>query len=314
MLLLGFCAATSAAWAQPVPLPAVIRLVVPFGPGSTTDVVARKTAAQLATRLGNTVVVENRAGGSTLIGSGAVVNGPKDGSLLLVTTNSTVSAAATVKTMPFNFSRDLVPIAMLSEGPILVAASAKSGFKSPADLVAAARAQPDRVTYGTSGNGSLPHLSTEAFASAAGIKLRHIPYKGGAFALVDLGSGVIDLQFGTYATFAAQIKAGRVVPIAVTSEKPSAAFPDLPVMASVAPGFKDAVWISVFAPAGLPAALAQRLNRELNEISASKELREVQESDGSAPVALALEPLRLRMLAEVTAWQKLAAEKKIVVD
>ncbi len=209
--------------AQAVSIPPLIRLVVPFAPGSTTDHVARATAAQLALRLGTTVIVEHKPGASTMIGAGAVANGPRDGSMLLVTTPSTVSAAATLQKAPFDMNRDLVPIAMLGDGPMMVGASAQSGIKTPADLVAAARAKPDSVTYGTSGVGSLPHLSAELFADAARIQLKHIPYKGGGAAVVDLAAGTIDIMFATYSTLAPHIQASRAVAIAVTSRQPSPA-------------------------------------------------------------------------------------------
>jgi len=309
------CLATApAAVAQPAVIPPTIRIVVPFASGSTTDLVARGTAAQLATRLGTTVIVELRGGGSTMIGAGAVANGPRDGSLLLMTTNSTVSAAATLQSTPFDMNRDLIPIAMLGDGPMMVGASAKSGIKTPADLVAAARAKPNTITYGTSGVGSLPHLSSELFADAAKIQLQHIPYKGGGAAVVDLAAGTIDIMFATHSTLAPHIQAGRVVPIAVTTRQSVAAFPGLPTMTSVAPTYSGSVWISVFAQSGMPPALAQRLNRELNDIAAGKEMSAVLNQNGLPPVALSLDEIRTRMRDEYTGWKKIAADKKIVLE
>lgn len=302
------------ALSQAVAIPPVIKIIVPFASGSTTDLVARGTAAQLATRLGNTVVVELRGGGSTMIGAGAVANGPKDGSLLLMTTNSTVSAAATLQNTPFDMNRDLVPIALIGDGPMMVGASAKSGIKTPADLVNTARAKPDSITYGTSGVGSLPHLSTELFSDAAKIQLKHIPYKGGGAAVVDLAAGTIDIMFATHSTFAPHIQAGRVVPIAVTTRQPNPAFPGLPSLTSVTPTYSGSVWISVFAQAGIPVPLAQRLNRELNEIAAAREMSTVLNQNGLPPLALSMDELRTRMREEYNGWKKIAVDKKIVLE
>ncbi len=299
---------------QTVSIPPIMKIIVPFASGSTTDLVARGVAAQLATRLGNTVVVELRGGGSTMIGAGAVANGPKDGSLLLMTTNSTVSASATLQSTPFDMNRDLMPIALIGDGPMMVGASSKSGIKTPADLVNTARAKPDTITYGTSGVGSLPHLSTELFADAAKIQLKHIPYKGGGAAVVDLAAGTIDIMFATHSTFAPHIQAGRVVPVAVTTRQPNPAFPNLPSMASVAPAYAGSVWISVFAQSGMPAPLAQRLNRELNEIAAARDMSTVLNQNGLPPLALSLEDLRIRMREEYNGWKKIAVDRKIVLE
>ena len=311
---LALFALAPADMAQQVAIPPVIKIVVPFASGSTTDVVARAMATQLGARLGNTVIVEIRGGGSTMIGAGAVANGPRDGSLLLVTTNSTVSAAATLKSVPFDMNKDLIPVSMTGEGLMMVGASAKSGIKTPADLVTAAKAKPDTITYGTSGVGSLPHLSTELFADAAKVQLRHVPYKGGGAAVVDLAAGTIDIMFGTYSTFAPHIQAGRVVPIGVTSPQTSPAYPAIATMGSAAPGYEGSVWIAVFAQGGTPPALAQRLNRELNDIAASKEVSALLNQSGLPPVALPLDELRSRMRQEYANWKTIATAKKIELE
>ncbi|MDM0022235.1 Bug family tripartite tricarboxylate transporter substrate binding protein [Variovorax saccharolyticus] len=304
----------SAASAQQPAVPALIKIVVPFGAGASTDIMARAVAPQLAARLGTSVIVENRAGGSSLIGADAVAKGPRDGSMLLLTTPSTVTAAATVRTVPFDLNNDLVPVALLNEGPMVVAVSTKTDIKSPADLVAAARAKPDTVTYGTSGVGTLAHLATEALSDAAKIRMNHIPYKGAAFGVVDLAAGTIDMMLASNATFAPHIKAGRVRPIAITSREASPSFPGLPTMASSAPGFTVDIWAAVFAPTGTPAPFVQRLNREFNEIAKSKELRELALADGAIPVTLTPQDLAPRIRESFTAWKKLAAAKHIVLE
>jgi len=307
-------ALASVALAQQATFPPLVRIVVPFPGGAITDITARTVAPQLAARLGTTVIVENRAGGSTLIGSGAVAKGPKDGSMLLLTTPSLVTVAATMPNMPFDLNNDLIPVAMLTEGPMLIAVSTKTDIKSPADLVAAARAKPDTVTYGTSGVGTLGHLASELLNDAAGVQMRHIPYKGSAQAVTDLAAGNIDMLIGAHSSLAPHVKGGRVREIAVTSRQPSAAFPGMPAMASAAPGFATDIWTVVFVPAGTPAAIVQRLNRELNEIAKSKELRDLMLADGANPMTMSPEEISRRIRESLATYKKVAATKNIVAE
>lgn len=315
LAILGIlCLSASLAVAQQVAIPPMMKIIMPFAAGSTTDLFARAIATQLATRLGNTVVVEVRSGGSSMIGAGAVANGPKDGSMLLITTNSTVTAAATLKSVPFDIKKDLMPVAIVGDGPMLVGVSSKTGIKTPADLVATARTKPGGLTHGTSGVGSLPHLSAELFNSAAKVQINHVPYKGGAAAVVDLAAGTIDVMFATHSTFAPHVQSGRVNLVGVTTPQSSPLFPGLPSVASVAPGFSGSVWVAMFASSGIPPALAQRLNREINEIAASKEIRDVLVTNGFPPVALPLDELRKRMNTEYDNWKAIAAAQKIVLE
>lgn len=305
---------SAGAAAQPAALPTMIRIVVPAAPGSSTDVFARAVANQLGPRTGSTVIVENKAGGSTMIGSAAVAKGPKDGSMLLINSTSLVSTAATLREPPLDVINDLVPVAMLERNPLVVAVSLKSDIKTPAELVAAARAAPDTVTHGTTGVGSIVHVAVEQLNDAAGIRLKHVPYRGTAPAVMDMAGGVIDMVMATHATVAPGIKTGRARLIAVTSAQPSPAFPGLPTMASVVPGYVVDLWLAIFAPSGTPAPVVQRLNREINEIARSKELLEMMASDGGEPQQLASDQLALRVRESYTAFKQLATEKKIVAE
>ncbi len=243
-----------------------------------------------------------------------MAKGPRDGSLLLLTTPSTVTAAATVQRVPFDMNNDLVPVSMLQDGPMVVVVSGTSAIRTPADIVAAARARPDTLTYGTSGAGTLVHLSFEIINDAAKIQLKHIPYKGAAFAVGDIVSDTVNMTLGNYSSYASLVAAGRLRAVAVTSREPSSAFPGLPTMASVAPGVDLGSWRAIFVAAGTPAPLAARLNRELNDIAATKEVRELMAIDGGIPTPLTLEQLRLHMRKDFATWKKIAADKKIVID
>ncbi|MBP8087775.1 MAG: tripartite tricarboxylate transporter substrate binding protein, partial [Polaromonas sp.] len=212
MLPLSILALTPAAQAQTdaAKPPAVIRLVVPFAAGGSNDVIARVIAPALAKRLGNTIIIENKPGAAGAIGSDAVAKGAKDGSVLLLTSSSLLTAAATMpKTTPYDVLTAFAPVAMVGQGPMLVAVSGTTTLKTPAEFVAAAKAKPGSVTYGTSGQGSIAHMSSEMLSDAAKVQMPHVPYKGAAPALLDLASGQINMMISNYSSLAPQIKAGR---------------------------------------------------------------------------------------------------------
>ena len=303
-----------AAMAQQPPVPPVIKLVVPFAPGASTDVIARALAARLGQRLGNNVIVENRAGANGLIGTSAVIKGPTDGSQLVVISSSLLTVAATKADMPFDVTKDLVPLAVLGEGPLVVGVSVASNIKTPAEFVAAARAKQGGLTHGTGGTGTIAHLTQELLADAAKIEIRHVPYRGAALALVDLQGGSIDMLIAARSTLAPGISNGRVRLIGVTTAKPSPEFPELPTMASVAPGFSADIWVGLWAPAGMSPALVERLNREVNELTKSKDYLEVLKADGNLPVIMSPAELSARVRTDYASWKKIATAKNIVLD
>jgi tripartite-type tricarboxylate transporter receptor subunit TctC len=308
--LLGALFAASCAWAQP----ALVRLVVPFPPGGSNDVIARAMAPQLAKRLGTNVIVENKGGAAGVIGSDAVAKAAPDGSYLLLTSSTFLTTAATQAKLPYDPIAAFIPVAMVAEGPLLVAVPAEKPIKTAADLVAAARARPGALNYGTAGVGSLAHLATELLNGAANIQMTHVPYKGAGPALIDLAAGQIDVMISNSRSLVPQMKSGKVRAIAVTSPKPSPAFPDLPPLWAAVPGYAIDIWVTVFAPAGTPAPLVERLNKEINEISASPELRVFLDPDGALPVALTPAAISARLKQELAQLKKIAAERKISLD
>ena len=308
--LVGALLAATSALAQP----ALVRLVVPFPPGGSNDVIARAMAPQLAKRLGTNVIVENKAGAAGVIGSDAVAKAPPDGSQLLLTSSTFLTTAATQSKLPYDPLGAFTPIAMVAEGPLLVAVPADRPIKSGADLIAAAKARPGALNYGTSGVGSVAHLATELLNGAAQIQTTHVPYKGAGPALIDLAAGQIDVMISNYSSIVPQMKSGKVRTIAVTSAKPSPAFPDLPPLSATVPGYAIEIWVTVFAPAGTPAPLVERLNREINAISASPELRVFLDPDGAQPVALSPAAVAARMKEDLAQLKRIAAERKISLD
>jgi tripartite-type tricarboxylate transporter receptor subunit TctC len=308
--LVGALLAMTGALAQP----ALVRLVVPFPPGGSNDVIARAMAPQLAKRLGTNVIVENKAGAAGVIGADAVAKAPPDGSQLLLTSSTFLTTAATQSRLPYDPLAALTPIAMVAEGPLLVAVPAERPIKSGADLIAAAKERPGALNYGTSGVGSVAHLATELLNGAAQIQTTHVPYKGAGPALIDLAAGQIDVMISNYSSIVPQMKSGKVRAIAVTSAKPSPAFPDLPPLSATVPGYAIEIWVTVFAPAGTPAPLVERLNREINAISASPELRVFLDPDGAQPVALSPAAVAARMKEDLAQLKRIAAERKISLD
>src|SRR5437899_1772338 len=204
-------------------LPKIIKIVVPFSPGASNDVIARAIVVPLSKRLDIPVIVENKAGATGVIGVDAVAKSPHDGTVLLLTSSTFLTAAATQPQLPYDAVDSFAPVAMIGQGPLLLAVSASTPFKSPADLLSAARAKPGSLTYGSAGVGSVGHLATELLNDAAKVQMTHVPYKGAANAVVDLAAGRIDVMVSSYSTLAPLMKTGKVRALAVTSTKAHAA-------------------------------------------------------------------------------------------
>src|SRR5690349_221717 len=202
LFALLLCAALASETGAQSPAPKTIRIIVPFSAGASNDAIARALAPGFAKRLDSTVIVENRAGAAGVIGADAVAKSPHDGSVLLLTSSTFLTAAATQPRLPYDPIAAFAPVAMVGEGPLLLAVSAATPVKSTEDLLAAARAKPDALTYGTAGVGSIGHLATVLLGDAAKVKLTHVPYKGAANAAQDMGGGQIDAMISNYSTLA----------------------------------------------------------------------------------------------------------------
>ncbi|WP_373377426.1 tripartite tricarboxylate transporter substrate-binding protein [Cupriavidus nantongensis] len=310
--------ATAAPPEHAAAVPPLMRIVVPFSAGASNDVIARAIAPALAKRLGNTVIVENRPGVAGVLGADYVAKGPRDGSVLLLTSSTFLTAAATQARSPYDPLTAFAPVALVADGPLLLAVSstiaASRSIRTPAELIAAARARPGAISYGSAGVGSLGQLATELLCDTSKVQMMHVPYKGAANALIDLAAGQIDVMMSNYSSIATQIKSGKVRPLAVTSAAPNPAFPDLPPLAASVPGYGIEIWVGVLAPAGAPAALVQRLNREIAEIAASPEVRAILEPDGSRPLAATPAEFGARMKQDLAQWKRIALERKIVAE
>ena len=298
--------------AQQAEIPPVIRIIIPFTPGGSNDLVARAIANQLGPRLKVTVIAENKPGAAGWIGTKQVAEAPKDGSTLLSYTLSILTNAATASKPPVDVMKSLVPVSILTEVPLLVVSSAKSGLRTPGQIVAAAQARPGLLTYSSGGAGTIAHLAGELLQDLAKVELRHIPYKGGSSADLDVVAGHIDMTMGAPATLAPLLAAKKLNLVAVTTTQPSPAFPGTPTMASAVPGYDASVWTAIWAPAGTPAPLVQRFNQEMNDIAKTKEFEPLL----VGAVRLELTPAEALDKARRTyaTWKEIATKKKIAVD
>ncbi len=253
-----------------------IRLVVPFPPGGSTDVLARRLAEGLRERLGQTVIVENRGGAGGTIGSEFVAKSAPDGyTLLMGVTGSHGVAPSLYPNLGYQPQRDFAPISLLVSAPLVLVVNPEVPAKTLKDFIALAKAQPDTLTYGTPGNGTSMHLTGVTFDLQAGTKLIHVPYKGSAGALTDLLSGQIKSMFGDLLVVLPQIRAGKINALAVTSKDRNPLLPDVPTMAEAGlPGFEVLSWQGLFAPAGTPPAVVDRLSKEVRAVMESKDVKE----------------------------------------
>jgi tripartite-type tricarboxylate transporter receptor subunit TctC len=271
VLTMTFAAAQAQSWPSQN-----IRLVVPFPPGGSTDVLARKLAEGLRERLGQTVVVENRGGAGGTIGSEFVAKSAPDGyTLLMGVTGSHGVAPSLYPNLGYQPERDFAAISLLVSAPLVLVVNPEVPAKTLKDFIALAKTQPDTLTYGTPGNGTSMHLTGVTFDLQAGTKLVHVPYKGSAGALTDLLSGQIKTMFGDLLVVLPQIRAGKINALAVTSKTRNPLLPDVPTMAEAGlPGFEVLSWQGLFAPAGTPPAVVDRLGKEVRAVMESKDVKE----------------------------------------
>jgi tripartite-type tricarboxylate transporter receptor subunit TctC len=295
-------------------VPKLMKIIVPFSAGANNDAIARAIADPLSKRLGNTVIVENKPGAGGAIGATEVSKSAKDGSVLLLTSSTLLTTAATQPKVTYDPIAGFAPVAMVAQGPLLLAVSAATNVKTPAELISAVRAKPNDFSYGSAGVGSVGQMAAELLNSSAQIKMTHVPYKGAANAIIDLAGGQIQVMLSNYSSLSPMLKAGKVRAVAVTSKQPSPAFPELPPLAATVPGYSIEIWTGIFAPPGTPAALLERLNREINAISASPELKALLEPDGATPMAISSSAFGAIVKQDLAQWKQVATENKIVAE
>ena len=291
-----------------------VRLVVPFAPGGGSDFIGRLVAQKLAERLGQPVIVENRPGAGGTVGAELAIKSPPDGyTLLLCPASYTVNA--NLYKLTFDPLNDITPVAQLARGPYLVAVHPSVPAKTLAELVAIAKADPNKLSYASSGNGSHVHVATEYLLSTAGVKAVHIPYKGTGPALNDTIAGNVQFLLGSVGPSIQHVKSGRLRGLAVTTPKRIDAAPDLPtVMESGYPSYEVTNWHGIIGPKGLPKEVVDRLSRDLNEVLKSEELKRLLASDGLEPAGGSPADFAAVLKAEVANWKRVAEQSRVKID
>nr|WP_230630131.1 tripartite tricarboxylate transporter substrate binding protein [Comamonas testosteroni] len=293
-----------------------IRLVVPFPPGGGTDMIARAVAQKVAEQNKWNVVVENKPGAGGNLGVDAAAKAAPDGYTLVMGQTSNLAINPTLyPKLPYKPLTDLAPVALVSSSPIVMVASVTSPFKSFGDVVAAAKKAPDSLTLGYSGNGTVAHLAGEMAENAAGIQLRHVPYKGAAQALTDVMSGQVTLYMSSIPTLLGHVRNGKVRPIVVTSAKRSNQLPDTPTLAEA--GYKefDAIsWFGILAPAGTPPAIVQKINQAVNQALKQPDVAEKLRSEGGEVLGGSPEQFAQLLRTELPRWGQIVKKSGASLD
>ncbi|SMC34127.1 tripartite tricarboxylate transporter substrate binding protein [Polynucleobacter kasalickyi] len=292
-----------------------INLVVPFAPGGGTDSIARDLAKNLTEQLGQAVIVDNRAGGGGAIGAQMVAKADPDGYTLLFVTSTFITHAATETTLTYDVIKDFSPIAMIGRGPLMVVANSELGLNSIQDLIKYTKSNPTGVNFCSAGQGSINHLAGELFKQKTSLEMTHVPYKGSGPATLDLLAGRVQVFFATMPTMLQYVKSNKVTLLAMTSDKRSNLFPQVPTVAeSGVPGFNITTWWGVVAPAKLPPEILKKLNREIRIASAKEPLKTRLVNEGATPFHTEPEEMQNLLEKELKMWRELVKTANIKVN
>lgn len=306
--------ACAAAWSQAYPA-RPIRLIVGYPAGGASDVAARIVGQKLGERMGQAVVVENRAGSAGNIGADVVAKAAPDGYTLLLGTISLSVNPSLYPKMTYDPVKDLSAVSMISSTPFLLVVNPQTTYKSTRDLLDAARKSPGVINYATAGNGSGSHLFTELLDSTANIKLTHVPYKGAAPAMNDVLGNQVGVTFDNIITTLPLVKAGKLRALAVSTKQRSKVAPDIPTLdESGVPGFDATAWFGLFAPAGTPREIIARLNQEVAEAVKDPVVNEKLLALGAEPVSGSPESFSAFFKGEVAKWAQVVKSAKVQVD
>jgi tripartite-type tricarboxylate transporter receptor subunit TctC len=302
------------AWAQAYPSKAV-RLVVPFPAGGATDLFARVLSLKMGEKLGQTVVVENRPGAGGTIGSDLVAKAGADGYTLLLATSSTHSIGPALNPkIPYDAQADFTPVSHVGNAPSIMLVPNSAPAKTVQEWVAYARKNPGRLNFGSSGNGTIVHLTAEVFKAQAGLFIVHIPYRGTALAIPDLVSGKLDVMFDSLPTGLPHVRDGRLKALAVTSAKRSPLAPDLPAVAEAVPGFESNTWFGLYGPKGLPNDIRDKVSAVVQQVLQDADIKDRLARLGIEPVGGNATQFAQMVQADSAKWKKIIAERKITID
>ncbi len=291
-----------------------ITIVVPYAAGGSNDVFARLLAKSLTQSLKQTVVVDNRPGASGTTGTAYVAKSAPDGYTLVVVSSSLVTNAAIQQRMSFNPATDLAPVAILAQGPFILAVNKDFPAQNVKEFIAELRAKPGKYAYASSGIASTNQFATESMKALSKTFVVHVPYRGMGPAVTDLIGNQVQMLISSGPSIMPHVRSGRIRALAVTSAKPSAIAPELPAISSVVPGYEFEAWWGLLAPAGTPAEVIKRLNAEVNAITASAEFKEFLLKEGALPNPVSPAQFAATIAADIPRWQKLAKQQNILPE
>ena len=293
-----------------------VTIIVPFAAGGTTDILARIIGQALTAELGQSVVVDNRAGAGGNIGGQAAAKATPDGHTLFMGTVGTHAINASLyKKMPFDPVKDFAPLTRVANVPNLLVANPAQPYKSVKDLIAYAKANPGKVNFGSSGNGSSIHLSGELFKSLAKVDMQHVPYKGSAPAVTDLLGNQIGIMFDNMPSAIQHVRSGKLAPLAVTTAKRSPELPNVPIIAEAGvPGYEATSWFGMFAPAGTPAPVLAKLNAAIVKVLAQPDVKKKINEQGAEVYSETPEQFAAFIQAESVKWGKVVKESGASLD
>src|SRR5436190_1106355 len=290
-----------------------IKIIVPFSAGSSSDTIARIVAIKMGERLGQQVVVENRVGGSTIIGTDSVAKAAPDGyTLQLANTTTHAASVALNATLPFDPVKDFAPVAMIGVSPFVLIGATQVAAPTLKDFVALAKAKPGSLSYASAGTGTLAHLAGELFKNKAGIEVTHVPYRGSAQSMIDLMQGRIDLSVSTIPPTLQHIREGKLRAFATMSAKRNVSLPEVPTVAEAGvPGCEAALWTAVVVPAGVPADIIKKLNAAVLAAVATPDIQKALTIQGVDPEPGPPEAVGERIKADILKWKDVVAAAKI---
>jgi tripartite-type tricarboxylate transporter receptor subunit TctC len=292
-----------------------VKIVVSFSPGGTTDILARFLAQKLTDSIGQSFVVENKAGAGGTLGNDFVAKSPPDGYTLLMGSASNLAVAVGMyKNLPYDYKKDLIPVAQVAGGPFVIVVNPQVPANNLRELIALAKAKPGQITFATSGNGTSLHLAAELINAMADIKMNHIPYKGTGPATMDTISGTVNMTLSDMVPFVPHIQSGKLKALAQTTAQRSRLLPELPTVAETLPGYDATSWYGIMAPAGTPTAIVQRINQELTKILQQPDVRARYASLGVDPVIASPEQFGQYINSEQAKWADVIRRSGAKVD
>jgi len=281
-----------------------VKWVVPYPPGGTTDILARLIGQYLSEHLGQQFVIDNRPGAGNNIGTEVVANSPPDGYTLLLVNPANGINATLYKKLPFNFLRDIAPVAGITRVPNVMEVNPNFPVKTVAEFIAYGKAHPGKINMASSGNGTSVHLSGELFMAMTGVKMTHVPYRGSGPALTDLIAGTVDTMFDNMPSSIEFIKSGKLRALAVTTETRNEALPEVPVVADTVPGYEASAWFGIGAPKGTPANFIEKINKSVNDALADPKMKMRLAELGGIPMGGTPADFGKVMASETAKWEK----------